>query len=107
MHATRVAAEFPSNDKRLAGNSRRFTIHVIGYGQTPFPHAVAMWDWGSGTDDIFNFGENQLVEEFLFLANGKGERDGWLVGTTLNLRGKRTELHVLDAGNIRSGPLAT
>lgn len=107
IQATRIAAEFPANDKRVAGQARRFTTHVTGYGRTPFPHAIANWDWTKGRDDRFNFGDHQLVEEFLFVADGSGERDGWLMGTTLNLKAQRTELHLLDAKRVVEGPLAT
>jgi all-trans-8'-apo-beta-carotenal 15,15'-oxygenase len=107
MQATRIVAEFPANDKRLAGQARRFTTHVTGYRQTPFPHAIATWDWSKGRDDKFDFGNHQLVEEFLFVANGAGERSGWLMGTTLNLKERKTELHVLDAARVSAGPLAT
>jgi all-trans-8'-apo-beta-carotenal 15,15'-oxygenase len=107
MLTTRVSAEFPANDKRVAGVARRFTSHVTGYRQTPFPHAIANWDWNKGRDDKFDFGDHQLVEEFLFVANGSSERDGWLMGTTLNLRSQRTELHLLDAKRVGEGPVAT
>jgi carotenoid cleavage dioxygenase-like enzyme len=107
MQPTRISAEFPASDKRYAGQVRRFTTHVTGYGRTPFPHAIAMWDWSKGEDDRFNFGDHQLVEEFLFVANGSGERDGWLLGTTLNLKSQRTELHLLNAKHVAEGPVAT
>lgn len=107
MQMARVAAEFPANDKRMAGQARRFTTHVTGYRQTPFPHAIANWDWSKGRDDKFDFGDHQLVEEFLFVAKGAGERDGWLMGTTLNLKARKTELHLLDAKRVADGPVAT
>jgi carotenoid cleavage dioxygenase-like enzyme len=107
MQTTRVSAEFPANDKRIAGSARRYTTHVTGYRQTPFPHAIAMWDWSKGKDDRFDFGDHQLVEEFLFVARGAGERNGWLMGTTLNLKERKTELHLLDARHISSGPVVT
>jgi all-trans-8'-apo-beta-carotenal 15,15'-oxygenase len=107
MQMARVAAEFPANDKRMAGQARRFTTHVTGYRQTPFPHAIASWDWSKGRDDKFDFGDHQLVEEFLFVAKGEGERNGWLMGTTLNLKAQRTELHLLDATRVSEGPVAT
>jgi carotenoid cleavage dioxygenase-like enzyme len=107
MQMARVAAEFPANDKRMAGQARRFTTHVTGYRQTPFPHAIANWDWSKGRDDKFDFGSHQLVEEFLFVANGEGERNGWLMGTTLNLKARRTELHLLNAKRVSEGPVAT
>jgi all-trans-8'-apo-beta-carotenal 15,15'-oxygenase len=107
MQATRITAEFPANDKRVAGLSRRFTTHVTGYRRTPFPHAIATWDWNKGRDDKFDFGDHQLVEEFLFVAGGEGERSGWLMGTTLNLKARKTELHLLDAAHVSAGPVAT
>ncbi len=109
--ATGVRAEFPANDKRRAGVARRHTTHVTGYRQTPFPHAIATWDWEKGRDDAHDFGDHQLVEEFLFVPKGSsahgGERDGWLVGTTLNLKAKATELHVMDAAHVSHGPIAS
>lgn len=107
MQMARVAAEFPANDKRMAGKARRFTTHVTGYRQSPFPHAIATWDWSKGRDDKFDFGDHQLVEEFLFVAKGDGERNGWLMGTTLNLKAHKTELHLLDAERLSAGPVAT
>lgn len=107
MQTTRISAEFPTNDKRVAGKSRRYTTHVTGYRQTPFPHAIATWDWSKGRDDKFDFGNHQLVEEFLFVAKGGGERDSWLIGTTLNLKAQKTELHLLDAKRVSDGPVAT
>jgi all-trans-8'-apo-beta-carotenal 15,15'-oxygenase len=91
----------------VAGLPRRFTAHVGHYRSTPFPHAVGLWDWKKGRDDAYDFGDNQLVEEFVFAPRGGGERDGWLIGTTLNLIEKRTELHMIDARNVRSGPVAS
>lgn len=107
MKMTRVAAEFPANDKRLAGQARRFTTHVTGYRETPFPHAIAMWDWSRGRDEKFDFGGHQLVEEFLFVPKSEGERNGWLMGTTLNLKAHKTELHLLDTERLSDGPVAT
>ncbi len=107
LASTGVSAEFPSSDRRLAGSARRFTAHVTGYRQTPFPHAVALWDWKRGRDDRHDFGDHQLVEEFLLIPNGAGERDGWLIGTTLNMQAQATELHLLDARRISAGPVAT
>ena len=48
-----------------------------------------------------------MVEEFVFAAGGSGEMDGWLVGTTLNLAARATELHVFRARDIAAGPVAT
>jgi carotenoid cleavage dioxygenase-like enzyme len=107
MKTTRVAAEFPASDRRMAGQARRFTTHVTGFRTTPFPHAIAMWDWSKGRDDKFDFGDHQLVEEFLFVPKGDGERNGWLIGTTLNLLHRQSELHLIDARRVKDGPVAS
>ncbi len=107
MKTTRVAAEFPASDRRRAGQARRYTAHVTGYRSTPFPHGIALWDWQKGRDDAYDFGDHQLVEEFLFVPRGNGERDGWLIGTTLNLIRQQSELHLIDARKVKDGPVAS
>lgn len=99
-------AEFPASDPRRSGHARTGTIHVTHY-RGPFPHGVSRWDWGRGRGDAFDFGDHQLVEEFLFAPRGDGEREGWLIGTTLNLSRRATELHLLDAARVSAGPVAT
>jgi carotenoid cleavage dioxygenase-like enzyme len=107
MNTTGIAGEFPASDRRMAGQARRFTTHVANYRRTPFPHAIATWDWSKGRDDKHDFGDHQIVEEFLFLGKGEGERNGWLIGSTLNLKERKSELHLLDAARVNEGPVAT
>jgi all-trans-8'-apo-beta-carotenal 15,15'-oxygenase len=107
MNATKISAEFPSSDKRLSGNARRYTNHVAHYKGDPFPHAIARWDWSKGRDDAYDFGSHQLVEEFLFVPKGADESDGWLIGTTLNLKERKSELHLLDAQRVGDGPVVS
>lgn len=105
--SAKVDAEFPASDRRRAGLPRRYTTHVTGHRGGLFAHGIATWDWQRGRQDAHDFGDHQLVEEFLFKPRGAGERDGWLIGTTLNLRARATELHVFDAANLHTGPVAT
>ena len=107
MLASKIAAEFPTVDKRFAGVARRYTTHVTHYRDMPFAHGVGTWDWQRGRDDRFDFGDQHLVEEFVFAARGDSEGDGWLVGTTLNLKARATELHVFDAKRVAAGRIAT
>ncbi|MCU0949176.1 MAG: carotenoid oxygenase family protein [Porphyrobacter sp.] len=106
---TGVAGEFPASDPRRAEQAHRLTAHVTGYDDVgPFPHAIATWDWASGRSDSFDFGAHQLVEEFQY-APGKSARegDGWLIGSTLNLAAGVSELHLMRAGDIAAGPVAS
>lgn len=107
MMATGIDAEFIANDKRFAGRARRYSTHVTHYRDTPFPHGIAQWDNKTGRDDAYDFGSTQLVEEFVFAPRGTEEADGWLIGTTLNLQARATELHVFDARRVAAGPLAS
>ncbi len=107
LRPTKTEAEFPASDKRMSGSARRYTAHVTHYRDTPFPHAVGIWDWKRGQDAVHDFGDQQLVEEFLFVPRGAGENNGWLIGTTLNLHKRVTELHVIDAAHVASGPIAS
>lgn len=107
--ATGVEGEFPASDRRRVSREHRLTVHVTGYEEgAPFPHAIATWDWRSGRGDSFDFGKHQLVEEFQYVAGETdAEGDGWLIGSTLNLRERSSELHILRAGNVAAGPVAS
>ncbi len=106
---TGMAGEFPASDPRRVEQAHRLTAHVTGYDDDgPFPHAIATWDWHSGRSDSFDFGADQLVEEFQYApGTTMREGDGWLIGSTLNLRAGLSELHLLRAGNVAAGPVAS
>jgi carotenoid cleavage dioxygenase-like enzyme len=94
-----VTAEFPRNPGGHSGP--RPTFHVGGYRpERPFARSVARWDWQRGRGTEHDFGAHQLVEEFV--AAGP-----WLIGTTINLKARATELHVLNAERIADGPVAS
>lgn len=107
MLDTGLAAEFPVSDRRRSGLQRRLTVHVGSYGDGPLPHGLGVWDWVRGREDRFHFGEHQLVEEFQYVPGGHDERDGWLMGTTLNLKANATELHLLRANAVVRGPVVS
>lgn len=103
-----IAAEFPRSDPRLAGLPRTQTVHVGGYsGTRPFGQSVGRWDWKTGKDDAFHFGASHLVEEFVPVADARDPRRSWLIGSTVNLTARATELHVFDASHIARGPVCT
>lgn len=104
---TRIAAEFPKSDPRRAGVTRRYTIHTGLYRGGPMARGVGVFDWKTGRDSAFDFGDRHIVEEFLFVPAGDGEAQGWLIGTTLNLDARATELHAFRAVDVGAGPVAT
>lgn len=106
---TAIIGDFPQVDPRRHGLSRRLTTMVTGSveGQ-PGGSALAVQDWSSGKAQIHDFGSNYMVEEFLFAPKGAGaaEEDCWLIGTAINTKLQRTEVHVFDAGHVSDGPVA-
>ncbi len=110
MTRTGRKAEFPQSDPRRAGLSRRLTAHVCEPARSDaFTGAVAVRDWSTGHEDRYDFGPDHLTEELLFVPKpGRtAESDAWLIGTTLNLRARATELHVFEAARVAAGPLVT
>ncbi|MFM7403908.1 MAG: carotenoid oxygenase family protein, partial [Erythrobacter sp.] len=96
-----ITAEFPRAAPEIAGLPRRHTVYVGNYGSDrPFARSVGVWDWEAGRADSFDFGAQQLVEEFL--PTGRH-----LIGTTLNLAAGASELHIFDNRRIADGPVAS
>ncbi|UAL11080.1 carotenoid oxygenase family protein [Caulobacter segnis] len=104
-----VSAEFPRGDARFAGEVRRYSVHVTNERpDRPLFQGVAVRDWRKDVEQVFDFGPRHLVEETVFVPRpgSREELDGWLVGTTVNLDAKATELHVFDARRVQQGPIA-
>jgi carotenoid cleavage dioxygenase-like enzyme len=102
-----VSAEFPRSDPRFAGLARRYSVHVTNERpERPLFQGVAVRDWKTERDQTFDFGPRHLVEEMVFVPRpgSSDELDGWLVGATLNLDARATELHVFDARRVEQGP---
>lgn len=103
-----IGAEFPRADPARAGLPRTATVHVGGYrSDRPFAQSVGVWDWVRGRDDSHDFGPQHLVEEFVPVADPRDADRQWLIGTTVNLTARASELHVFDAARVAAGPLCT
>lgn len=101
LAAAGITAEFPRAAPEIAGLQRSKTVFVGDYSNDrPFARAVGIWDWDKGSADRFDFGAQQLVEEFVPAGDH-------LIGTTLNLAAGASELHVFDARRIADGPVAS
>jgi carotenoid cleavage dioxygenase-like enzyme len=105
-----LSGEFPRTDPRFAGLARRRSVHLTrGSDAHPLMQAVAVTDWRTGGTDTYDFGPGHMVEEMVFVPRpgGEAEFDGWLVGTSINLAARRTELHAFDARRVAAGPIAS
>jgi carotenoid cleavage dioxygenase-like enzyme len=77
-------------------------------GGQPLAGGVAVTDWKTGRTDSFQLA-GHVVEEAVFTPRpgSSEEGDGWLVGSSINLKARATELHVYDARRVSAGPLCT
>jgi len=102
------AVEFTRIDERRTGDQHRFTYSVGGDDPAmPGATEVLAWDWRKDAYTRHTYGADYMVEEHIFVPRpgGSGEQDGWLIGTALNLKKKRTEVAIFDAARISSGPV--
>ncbi len=105
-----TVAEFPRSDPRRAGQARRFTVHTLGEtSNQPLARGVGVTDWASGRTRAFDFGADHVADEMVYVpkAGASDETEAWLVGSTINLKTRMTELHVLDLARIEDGPVAS
>lgn len=110
LERTGPVAEFPRTDGRFAGRPRTRTLFAGGgRGANPLFQSFGLQDWRSGATDSFDFGEGHIVEEAVFVPrrDSGGEMEGWILGVSLNLDARASELHVFDSRRISEGPVCT
>ncbi len=111
LFETGQSAEFPRTDPRYQGVARRhvWMVDTSTRKTAPGSSKIRHQDWESGIHTLFDYGSEHMVEEHVFVADParSGEGEGWLVGTTFNMAAQATEVHILDALNIKAGPVAS
>ncbi len=101
--------EFPQFNPLYQGKKAQY-LYTVGKSSEDRPgeSAIVKHDLDKGDLDFYDYGNQQMVEEHLFIpkSSQKSEDDGYLIGTTLNLASKRSHLNILDAQKVNSGPIA-
>ncbi len=101
--------EFPQFNKLYGGRAAQY-LYTVGQSRAgrPGESAVLRHDLKTGDLQAYDYGRTVLVEEHLFVpsASRKSEGDGWLIGTTLDYKTKKTRVNILRAENIEDGPVA-
>ena len=102
--------EFPTWDARAdsIGQSRIYATTRKAPAIAPYANAVTTIDLHRERVQSHEYGSAILAEEHVFVPDPGSTRPGrgWLLGTLLDHAGKRSGLAVLDAENVREGPLA-
>ena len=93
--------EFPRIDDRLAGSDARFG-HVTQTGKQSF---LRRYDLHRGTATEHVFAPRHIPGEAVFVPAEHGE--GWLLTYVYDAADDRSDLIVLDAGNVAGAPVAT
>ena len=110
LERTGLVAEFPRADGRFAGLPRARTLFAGGgRGANPLFQSLGLQDWKRGTTESFDFGERHIFEEAVFVPrrHSSAEMDGWILGVSLNLDARASELHVFDSRRISEGAVCT
>ncbi|MEM9739019.1 MAG: carotenoid oxygenase family protein [Pseudomonadota bacterium] len=110
IEKTHVDGEFPVVHPGFHGLERRLTALVGGSAPgRPGARRVSTMDWKTGVSRHFDYGLDRIPEEHLFVAKpgGRVEADAWLVGTVLNTRTQRSEVHIFDVADVSAGPVAS
>jgi len=103
------SVEFPRIDPRFLGRRYRQVFSVAFTGrsrQWRGFNAILRRDVETGQIDIFDYGENIMVEEHIVVPRVDGkEAAGWAIGTALDLATNTTTLSVFDALSLAAGPI--
>ncbi len=100
--------EFPVHDRRFTGRRNRY-----GWFTTTRDHpdtidfqGVAMRDQETGAMSEWDPGANRQAGEAFFVPEGDAEGEGWLLTFVYDRATDTTDLAILDAMNVRKGPVA-
>jgi carotenoid cleavage dioxygenase len=103
--------EFPRVADAKAGFKHRY-----GYAPTtPGEHEerfalganLLKFDLQTGATESYDFGDGNHAGEFVHAAGEGGEDSGWLMGYVHHDNGGRSSFVVLNASNVKAGPVAT
>jgi carotenoid cleavage dioxygenase len=101
--------ELPTRDPRRVGREYRYGYLVTTAQDGPVPvyRGVAKQDFRTGEVEEWRSGRGRQPNEFLFVPTGRGEDDGYLLTYVYDEAKDRSDLAVLDARDVSSGPVAT
>jgi len=104
-----ASVEFPRVDPRYLGRRYRQLYSVAFTGGSRQWHgfnAILRRDIETGQTDVFDYGENTMVEEHIVVPRVDGkEGAGWAIGTALDVATNTTMLSVFDALDLAAGPI--
>ncbi|TNE41792.1 MAG: carotenoid oxygenase family protein [Sphingomonadales bacterium] len=103
-----ICCEMPRTDDRYQGRPYRHGFAIL-YQSRDGSSSVGRIDVHDGMVDIWSPGPGDMVQESQFVprAPDAAEGDGWLLVPVSRVSQNRSDLVILDAGNLAAGPVAT
>lgn len=101
-----LAGEFPRMDERRAGLPNRYGAYM-GQSRGEGLDTLAWCDLATGGRRHFTVPAGDALSEAVFVPRGAAEGDGWLLTVAWRPAEARSELLVLEAGDVAAGPVAT
>ena len=101
-----LPGEFPRIDERRAGLPNRFGAY-LGQARGEGLDTLSWCDLATGGRRHFTVPAGDALSEAVFVPRGAAEGDGWLLTLAWRAAEGRSELLVLDAGDVAAGPIAT
>jgi carotenoid cleavage dioxygenase-like enzyme len=102
--------ELPTRDPRLVGRAHRYGYLLQSRNRRDRGlvfKGVVKQDFERGTRERWDPGPGRQANEFLFVPSGPGEDEGHLLSYVFDANRERSDLVVLDATDVRAGPVAT
>lgn len=105
-----LSGEFPRINDERAGRRHRYQYNSTARSwEFEFDfHGVVKYDIESGSAEEYVHGENAVSGEHVFVPDpaGQNEDDGWLLAFVSDRLTERSELAVIDARDVKAGPVA-
>ncbi|MEM7151911.1 MAG: carotenoid oxygenase family protein [Myxococcota bacterium] len=105
-------SEFPRTDPRRQGLHNRYgyaiSLDPRDKGRPPLQSTlVRKYDFETGMVQTHQFADGLELSELVFVPDspGAGEDEGWLVGYGYDPKADRSQLVIMDATNLRAGPV--
>jgi len=102
--------EFPCIDDRRQGVSHRFTFAMQGnrHSKALGFDTIVRVDHKQQDTQKYRFPDGEMAEEHVFVPrpDSSGEGNGWLVGTSLDIRRRHSRLNLFRADRLTEGPIA-
>jgi all-trans-8'-apo-beta-carotenal 15,15'-oxygenase len=103
--------EFPRLDPRFIGREATYVVTPASWrakNRDSFFHGLQVRNLESGAVARYDYGDETIVEEHIVVSKPGGTRelDGWILGTTFDVKKQRTCVNVFRADHVADGPIA-